>query len=202
MRPFPILLLCLSLLLLTACGGDPPPPTAAPTLPPPPTETPAPVEVESSGAALPTVPPELAPAIVDSLPGTLAVRDNAGTPDAPAAAAITFTLISFYQQGGMTREALSITVFGDGRLVRNGQEEGRIDSRQFDALNAALNALDFINITGSFQSGAPISGDRFQYSLSVEARDGRSRTLNTEDGLTPPELLALYDLIRSLRAVN
>lgn len=186
-------------LALAACGGTPTP-TPTPTLVPP-TATPEPaggLGASSSGElfALPTGVLVATPA---AAPGTLTFTDTSGTPGAAASAPIVFRDINFFQQGGLLAAPLSITVFSDGRVLRDGAES-RITPTQVQQLNDALTALRFFEIEGTFiTSGAP--ADVYRYALNISAPQGR-KLIETVDGFTPDELLAFYDLLKTVTSAS
>ncbi|MDZ4771134.1 MAG: hypothetical protein SGJ24_18595 [Chloroflexota bacterium] len=181
--------------LLAACGGTPTPAPAPPTAIPAPT---AEGTIERAADAqvfsLPTG-DDIA-GIPDTAPGTLVLRTDNTTPGAPTRAPIEFRVISLYQQGGIGGVPLDITVFADGRLIRDGVTT-RLSTNQIALLSEQIVALQFLDIDGTF-SGAGASPDVFQYTLTIESPQG-GRTLVTQDGMTPDSLLALYDTLKGLR---
>ncbi|MCK6580419.1 MAG: hypothetical protein L6Q98_20180 [Anaerolineae bacterium] len=177
-------------LLLAACAGEPTP-TATPESPTAePTQTPI-----LQGQATPLLPTGIAETLVQALPGTLVNASTVETPGATPRAAYTLRLVSYYQQGGITGTPLSIVLYGDGRLIRDGVES-RVGAEAIEPIAAMLTAMDFLTIEGIFTS-AGRAADLFQYTVTVETQYG-SKTLSTQDGMTPDPLLALYAALRAL----
>lgn len=179
-----------AILFLAACGGAAPTPTPTATAVPA-TEAPtgAPVSLGENtlatlGATL-DVPP----------PGTLVVPRYIETPNAPTAEPITLDLLGFSQTGGLDGQTLTILLKGDGTLTRNG-ETSQVSQDAVRNLAAMLDSIHFFDLNGIF-TGANVAPDTYRYTVAVESA-GRRRTISSQDGLTPPELLQLYDAIRSL----
>jgi hypothetical protein len=188
--------MCLMLLMvfaLTACGGN------EAVVPP----TMATLEVTQEVVATPAadVTAEAVPdgeQTPDPLQGVVIMP---GTLVAPATedpgASQPFTSVFFIQTGGISNSELTIEVYGDGRVVRNGQSL-TVPPEKIQEINAAIQAIGFFGLQGSFTAAGGGSPDTYRYSLSVERADGSSRTINAQDGYTPPELLNIFVLLSDL----
>ncbi len=171
-------------LVLAACGGTPQP-TATPVPPTavPPTVAPANVSVATMAATLGL--PQ---------PGTAIIPDQP-TPNAPTPEPISFTDITFTQTGGIANLALKIDLHGDGTLIRDGKTSA-VTPSDIKAINTLLDQIQFFALQGIFV-GPGATSDTYTYSVTVTTAD-RSRTIQSQDGLTPPQLNQLYDAIRKL----
>jgi len=107
-----------------------------------------------------------------------------------------FTSILYIQTGGLSNMSLTVEVYPDGRVVRNGATSN-IPPEQVQQISAALDQLNFFGLQGSFTAagGKP---EEYRYSLTVERADGSSRTINAQDNYTPPELLSMFAMINTL----
>jgi hypothetical protein len=170
-------------LLLIALFAACTPATPTPTITPPP-------EV--------TLEPGVNPAEVISLtiavppPGTLIV----GSSNVPEGGrpAIVFNTITFSRTGGIAGQQLIIELRRDGTVIRDGETSNVPESVIADVDNR-LNLIDFYGIQGIFTG--PLPPDAFFYSLAVDSNIG-SRTINAQDGLTPPELGELFSFFAAL----
>ena len=63
-------------------------------------------------------------------------------------------------------------------------------------LDSLLDQLNFFGLQGVFTAPGT-SADTYQYSVTVN-RAGSSRTIQAEDGFTPPELLQFLTLLSSI----
>lgn len=170
-------LLVLSI-FMAACG-----PTSEPTATPMPTETPALTE-------MPTVIPS------QNLPGTLIPPRESGQ-SIPENAEFDFESVIFVREGGIAGETLEIMVRVDGLLMRNGTTL-QISNEDVARLNNALNQIAFYDLGGQF-TAPNVSPDAYIYNLEVTSERG-IRQLTAQDGMTPPELLLLFDSIAALGA--
>jgi hypothetical protein len=188
---FTAILLLLSALILSACGGNtpastntapPPSPAAATDAAPTPeptlfiTATTSPIEI-------------LAETVTVPVPGTLAVPGGLGV-ERP----FSFDAISFTQTQVQGATSLSIVVRSDGSVTRDGVIS-QVTPEQIQELNQKLGAVNFYAMQGQFTSADPATST-FSYSLTVEGEEG-SRTVYAHDNLTPPELMEIFDLLRS-----
>lgn len=189
--------LLLAVLVLAACNGTPAP-TATPV---PPTTAPteaAPVETAgSSGQSI--LPTDAEVATSEILPpGTVTFREDGDTSENPEAsnpANFSFTMLEYYQQGGINGITLRIVLYSDGRLVRDGVES-QVSPEEVAQIASMLGEMNFMRMDGTF-SLSGLSPDQFSYSLSVDTSFG-SRTINSTDGATPDTLYAVYDAIKAL----
>lgn len=174
-------------LLLTACQqAQPSAPTLDTSL-----STTAAESVQVTTPALSTVQAQDAgTGPTGMIPGTIIPPTTpdplAGTP---------FDRLVFTRSGGITGQTLTVEVLSDGTVTRDGTTS-RISPEQVKQLSDTLDRIGFFGLQGVFISRGP-GADRFQYSLMVE-RLGASRTINAEDGYTPPELMALFTVLGQL----
>jgi hypothetical protein len=168
-------------LLFAACTPAAPTPTATP--PPQMTLEPGvnPAEVISLTIAVPP-------------PGTLIV----GSSNVPEGGRPTteFSIVYFSRTGGIAGQELMIEVRRDGTLIRDG-ETSTLPETTIADIDNRLNLIDFYGIQGIFTG--PLPPDAFLYSLTVDSNVG-SRTINAQDGLTPPELADLFGFFAGLGA--
>ncbi len=182
MRPI-VFAAIVGMLVLAACGGAPPTATPAPPTAVPPTAAPANISVATMAATMGL-----------PLPGTAII------PNQPASSASTpeltsFTDITFSQTGGIANLSLTIDLHGDGTLIRDGKTS-TVTPTDIKAINTLLDQIHFFDLQGIFM-GPGATSDSYTYSVTVTTAD-RSRTIQSQDGLTPPQLNQLYDAIRSL----
>ena len=168
-------------LLFAACTPASPTPTATP--PPETTFEPGtnPADVISLTIAVPP-------------PGTLVV----GSSNVPEGGRppIEFTIVYFSRTGGIAGQQLLIELRRDGTVIRDG-ETSTVPETIIADINNRLNLIDFYGIQGIFTG--PLAPDAFLYSLTVDSNVG-SRTINAQDGLTPPELADLFNFFVGLGA--
>jgi hypothetical protein len=176
MRLAAILLL---VLLFAACN----PATPTPTITPPPEVT---LEAGTNPAGV------ISLTIAVPIPGTLVV----GSSNVPEGGRppIEFTTVYFSRTGGIAGQQLLIELRRDGTLIRDGETSTVPESVIADVDNR-LNLIDFYGIQGIFTG--PLAPDAFLYSLTVDSNVG-SRSINAQDGLTPPELGELFSFFAGL----
>ncbi len=187
MRPI-LLVAIIGVLLLASCNNTPEP-TATPV---PPTVTEAPTSTAVSN-------PEdnigdFEGTITVPIPGTLVVGNTSETPGAPTTPLV-LDKLTFAQTGGIADVNYVIQLQGDGTLIRDGVTS-TVSQDQVQQIAAMLDQIHFYTMQGTFVS-ADSSADTYRYSLDVETSLG-SRTVFSQDGLTPPELQQIYDAIRAL----
>lgn len=175
-------------LVLAACSGAPAP-TATPV---PPTATQAAPEVGEivPESALST----LAATVGAPPPGTLAIAQQE-TPNAPTPMPIRIDSLYFTQTGGIAGTTLTIELRSDGTLIRDGATS-TVTPEQIQQIATLLDGIQFFSIQGIF-AGPSGAADTYRYSLTVDAPNG-SKSITSEDGMTPPELYQVYDAIRAL----
>ncbi len=175
-------------LVLAACSNSTPEPTATPI---PPTEAPT-NEVVVPNSPLGTLAATAGVSL--SLPGTLTYPDLAATPGASDA---TFDIhsVAFVQDGGIASTTLTIKLQSDGTLTRDGNVS-TVSQEDVQKIAKMLNDIRFYDIQGLFTNPGR-SADSYRYALAVDSTAG-SRTILTDDGMTPPELSQIYDAMRSL----
>lgn len=180
------LLALITLALLAGCA----------TAPPAPLPTAAGVEtaVPAAGAATPlppldvTVPP---PGVI------ITAAVTAEPPDGPGFdSSARFESLIFQQTGGPNNLDLLIEVAADGSVRRNGAAV-TVAPEAIAAVDQKLKEVDFFNIEGQFTIAGGPSSEQYRYRLSVQ-QDGAGRSINAQDGYTPPALLALFALIAAL----
>ncbi len=187
MRPL-LLVAIIGVLLLASCNNTPEP-TATP-VPPTATEVVAPTAVANPADNL----GDFEGTITVPIPGTLTVGNTGETPDAPTTP-LALDKLTFTQTGGAANVKFVIQLQGDGTLTRDGVTS-TVSPDQVQQIAALLDQIDFYHLQGTFVS-ADSSADTYRYSLNVESAVG-SRTIFSQDGLTPPELEQIYDAIRAL----
>ena len=189
MRSIPVVALLISL-ILAGCSGQQPTATAT-AVPPtavPPTAAPA---VSQGDDQLAT----LAATVGAAQPGTLVIPSDAKTPNAPAAKPIVISDLLFTRTGGIAASSLTIELKGDGTLTRDGKSAS-VSADDIKKIEALLDGINFFQLQGIFVSPSG-TADAYRYSLSVDASTG-SRSITSQDGMTPPELSQVYDAILAL----
>ena len=194
-----ICLLVVCVFLLAGCGGNA---TQAP-LPTIANATVQPTEASTQPAAnvtvtsvVPTLPPvtqaqrQFAPDATLPAPGTI-VAAVTQDPDAGKV----FDNILFVRTGGIAGKTLTIQISGDGTLTRDGVTS-KISSDEINKLVGMIDALNFFGMQGIFTSPGT-SPDVYQYQITID-RNGSSKTLDAQDGMTPPPLLQLFSEIGTL----
>ncbi|MFN8449781.1 MAG: protealysin inhibitor emfourin [Anaerolineae bacterium] len=175
----------LCVLVLAACSR-PPEPTATPV---PPTTAPTTDIIVNNDLST------LAATVGAPAPGTLVISDAQETPNAPTEAPIALDSLFFTQTGGIAGISLTIQLSGDGTLIRDG-ETSTVSADEVARVTALLDAVHFFSLQGIF-SGPGSAADAYRYSLTVNGANG-SRTITSDDGMTPPELYQVYDAVRNL----
>lgn len=184
--------------LLSGCQNTPPEPTLAslPTqetvqsVPDDASTPPAETTLEVNGDA--TEDPLVAAGITLPLPGTL-LPPATEDPDVN----VLFDSILYYQTRGANNEALTVEVYNDGRVVRNGATSS-ISQEQVMMLQQMLEDMRFFGMQGTF-SVPGRNDDIYYYQVTVE-RDGAANSITAQDGYTPPELLELFGMLSGLGA--
>lgn len=176
--------------VLAGCGGGAPAPTETPV---PPTETPTVLPVEQGENQLATL--AATSGVNVPQPGTLVVPTL--PPGATPAAPIQIIDLSFTRSGGLAGAApLNIYLLGDGTLTRNAEAAASVSAEQISSIAALLDGIHFYDLEGIFTAPGG-STDTYKYTLTVNSAD-RSRTVVSQDGMTPPELVEIYNAIISL----
>ena len=166
------------ILLLAACGAADPAPTVTPT-----EESASEATSEVSVISL-TLEVPLAGTLVYSFSN----MPSGGHPP------IAFETVYFTRSGGTGGQTLNLELHADGTLTRDG-EALTVPEETLAEVNNRLNRIDFYSLQGVFTG--PLSPDIFSYDLTVESNVG-SRTVSAQDGLTPPELLELFNFFMQL----
>ncbi len=174
-------------LILAACSGTPQP-TATPI---PPTDEPTTNPVAVGDTVLAT----MAATVGAPSAGTLVVPDEQRTPNAPTPVPVVIDDLYFAQAGGIAGITQTIQLFGDGKLIRDG-ETSTVSADDVQQIASLLDQIHFYELQGTF-TGPGSPADAYRYSLTVNSPNG-SRTIASVDGMTPPELYLVYDAIRSL----
>ncbi len=175
-------------LLMAACTNAPSPTaTLVPPTAEPPTNAPP---VGQGENPLPDLPTD----IFVPVPGTLIIPDQL-TPNAPTAEPITIDRLSYTQTGGITGATTTIILTGDGALTRNGQSS-TVTQDDLHKIAALLDGIHFFDLQGIF-TGPSSAADTYRYTLTVDS-GSRSRTVTSQDGMTPPELHQVYNAIINL----
>ena len=191
MRPL-LFATILCALILAACST--PQPTATPV---PPTSVPVTAGNPTLAPASNALATLAATAGINlAQPGTLIIPTQGASPNAPTDAPIVFNNLTFSQSGGIADMSLTIQVSSNGTLIRNNQT-GSVSQDDIQKLNNLLNNVHFFTLQGIF-TGPSGAADAYQYSLTVNAAQG-TRTISSQDGMTPPQLNQIYDAIRSLQ---
>lgn len=119
----------------------------------------------------------------------------AAATEEPDAAAQPFEYILYTQDGGPANASIVIEVFGDGRVVRNG-ESISASAEDIAALDQKVKEIRFFNIQGIFTT-AGASEDLYRYTITVESELG-SKMIRAQDGYTPQPLLELFSQVVAL----
>lgn len=190
MRRYLILTLICAV-LLAACNGT------APTQPPLPTVDPA-VNTNTTNptavvqATLPPPAPTTGPREYATGQPTLPI---AGTLIAPATedpdAGLVFDVVYFNRSGGISGQALSLQILGNGSGIFNGAAI-TVSPDQVTQLDNLIDQIGFFGLQGVFTSPGT-SADIYTYDITVE-RAGSSRTITAQDGLIPSSLAQLIDM--------
>ena len=175
-------------LVLAGCSGPQPTATTVPPTAVPPTDVPA---VGNGNDQLAT----LAATMGVAQPGTLVIPNDQLTPNAPTPVPISIDDLLFTQTGGIAHVSLSIELRGDGTMIRDGQTS-KVSVEGVQQIASLLDGIHFFQLQGIFVNPAA-AADTYLYSLSVTSATG-SRTITSQDGMTPPELAQIYDAIRTL----
>jgi hypothetical protein len=165
--------------------------SAATTAPNPPTTE---AGTDSTAEVSPEVQTTVSPVVIDITvppPGTLV--SAAATQDPLAQTG--FTSIIYEQKQGSTGTPLTVEVYSDGRVVRDGVAS-TISAEQVAAIDAALRAVNFFGLQGQFIVPGT-NEDIYYYTITVDV-DGSSRMIRAQDGYTPDELMALFNTISVL----
>lgn len=108
-----------------------------------------------------------------------------------------FDSLLYYQTGGASNETLTIELFSDGRLVRNGTES-RVDGATVNMINAALNDANFYTLN-SVYSAPSVTANSFSYTLLVRRGELEYQISANDAGLTNAQTLKdLFITIRNL----
>ncbi len=198
-------------LIVSACASQPTPTatiptatTAAPTAPevtanvvviPPPSATAAPSSTPAPTATLADPTQAAAQSTIQSVivatmppPGTLAVGSS-------STSTASFNTLTFTQTGGNPRTVHTVMLKSDGTLTRDGATS-TVSADVVAHVDDLIRKIDFFNINGQF-TGPNASPSTYQYSLDVETKDA-GRTIFAQDGMMPPELIALFTEISQL----
>lgn len=152
------------------------------------------VVTTQAAAPIPTVEGALnLPAdVVIPLPGEIVL---AAVTEAPEEAAAPFDYILYTQDGGPANVSITIEVYSDGRVVRNG-ESRTVSPQSIAALDQKIKDINFFNIQGIFTT-AGASQDIYRYTITVEGGLG-SKMIRAQDGYTPQPLLELFSQVITL----
>jgi len=171
-------LLILSALFLAACNGGGSPaddqPTDSGNQNPPPAATQNIVIVTRE----PTLEDGQLPV---PLPGTL-VASATEDPDI----GLVFDHIEFTQTRLSDDSTLTIEIFQDGRVVRDG-ETLTISEDEIFQIDIIIDELNFFGMQGNFLGPSADSGGQYRYRVRVE-RAGVARAVTAQDGFMPQEL--------------
>lgn len=122
------------------------------------------------------------------LPGTL-VASETEDPLGP----LVFDYLRLDQAGGPDpTQTLTIEIYGDGRILRNGIE-ATLGQEQVAQVDERLDAINFFGLQNMFV-GPPGRGDEYTYTLFVRQQD-RQRRINAQDGYIPLEVRQTLALI-------
>lgn len=113
----------------------------------------------------------------------------------PDAANQPFDYILYTQDGGPSNASIIIEVYGDGRVVRNG-ESLTASPDAIAAVDQKIKEISFFNIQGIFTT-AGAAPDIYRYTLTVESELG-SKMIRAQDGYTPQPLLELFSQVVAL----
>lgn len=186
-----LIIVGLMALIIVACQTAP---EATATLPP--TTAPNPPATDAASTAEVTVD-------VQAVATQIAVDITMPPPGTPVTAAVTqdplagasFDSIIFEQTGGITQTTLTVEVYGDGRVVRDGVTS-TISAEQLNAINQALQAANIFGLQGQFVMPG-VNEDAYYFTITVDIA-GAGRTIRAQDGYTPDELMDLFNTISVL----
>ena len=194
MRTIGIFLL---VLMLAACGGNDentvPVPSSGNLSPEEATFQAQMNEVLTATVAIPLQPTQTSVgegALVVAQPGTLVASQTEEL--APRGV---FDYIWMVQEGGQENTTIDITIYSDGRVVKN-DVEGNTDAAQVAALDAMINSLNFFGMQGTML-GSSMSADTYRYRVFVQ-RGFEARLISAQDGYMPQEFIEFLGLIRSV----
>lgn len=184
MRNIRILLIVVCAVFLAACGGNTPaatnpPPADGATAVPPTSAPPA----ASTERAFETGQPPL------PIPGTLVA---AATEDPEAGQPYQTVLLE--RSGGLAGKPLVVQI-ANGQVARDGVVV-MVAADDVTAIYTLLDQIGFFGLQGVFTT-AGAGADMYTYRLTAE-RNGASRTIDAQDGSTPPDLQRLMDTILRL----
>jgi hypothetical protein len=126
-------------------------------------------------------------------PAGTAVIVTPSTPD--PLASIGFTTVEFTQTGGADNVNVYVILRSDGSFTRN-DVPGSITADQVAMIDDYINQINFFRISGTFTS-ANLRPDQYTYSIRVE-KDGAASRIAMQDGLIPPELDRLIEMVGTL----
>jgi hypothetical protein len=192
-----LLLIAVLLALLVSCNGQP-----APTETPQPTSDPAIQSDSDSTAEFTPGPPALAIGTLAAensiiinppAPGTLIVEseDDESGPRQP----FSFRLIMLQRYGGVNNETFVVRLYPDGRVDRNG-ESLQISAEEVERIRVMFDEIDFYRANGIF-TGPEAGPETIFYTLGVDGDQG-TVSMTAQEGLIPPELQALIDVMLNL----
>ncbi len=186
-----ILAAILCVFVLAGCGGNSTPePTATAALP---TDLPTNLPVEVGDNSLATL--AATSGVSVPVPGTLVVPTRA--PNATLAPATVIQQLSFTRSGGLAgADSLTIYLLGDGTVTRNADPAPKVTAEQVNNIAVLLDSIHFYDLSGIFTAPGG-SADTYKYTLTVNSTN-RSRTIISQDGMTPPELFGVYTAITNL----
>lgn len=106
-----------------------------------------------------------------------------------------FDRIVFEQEGGQNNTRSAAEIFGDGRVVRNG-ETFFISTDLVAEINRRINDLNFFGLQG-LHLGTTGDEDTYTYRIAITSGD-QARRINAQDGYMPLELAEFLGFIRSV----
>lgn len=109
-----------------------------------------------------------------------------------------FQLIQLRQEGGRNDTTTIIDVYGDGRIIRDGQA-GNIDAGTIALLNQLIRDMNFYGMQGTYM-GPPGDEDEYRYRVYVNSGE-IDRAINAQDGFMPEQLVRLLAAINNAATV-
>lgn len=216
MRSALYLVILMIALLAAACGGrsatTPVPPAQGDNVSPQGQEVPpelgggitdpsqvqvAPTYFNELGTPIPLeqVTPIATPEFPDTLPTAPPVGVLVAVVTEDPDAGSGFDYIYFEQTGGPEATSITMEVYGDGRLIINGQER-TARQQDMEAVAQLIDEINFFDVIGTF-SGPPTSDETYRYRIGV-AQGARQRAISAQEGYIPAEFARLLSAVLAL----
>lgn len=106
-----------------------------------------------------------------------------------------FDYIYFEQSGGSDATSITMEVYGDGRLIINGQEQ-TARPQDMEVVAQLIDEIHFFDVIGTF-SGPPTSDEAYRYRIGI-AQGARQRSISAQEGYIPAEFARLLSAVLAL----